>query len=74
MNFKTDWVLSMQLLTVVNQKVLIQTEQLSVGETRLGNTATDACNSGRVDLVGSSTVTCLASGQWSDGAATCQRQ
>ena len=39
----------------------------------LGNTATYSCNSG-FDLVGSSTVTCLASGQWSDGAPTCQRK
>ena len=46
---------------------------ISVGETTLGNTATYSCNSG-FDLVGSSTVTCLASGQWSDGAPTCQRK
>ena len=46
---------------------------VSVDETTLGNTATYSCNSG-YNLVGSSTVTCLASGQWSDGAPTCQRQ
>ena len=75
-----EFSLKFKLISIINEAVNCgQPESpdpngaVSVGETTLGNTATYSCNSG-YNLVGSSTTTCLASGQWSDGAATCQRQ
>ena len=39
--------------------------------TAVGQTATYSCNTG-YNLVGNSTRTCQATGNWSEGAPTCQ--
>ena len=44
---------------------------MNVTSTTLDSTANYSCNSG-YNLVGTATVTCTTSGEWSDGAPTCQ--
>ena len=43
------------------------------GGTTVGQTATYSCNTGH-NLVGSSTRTCQATGQWSGDAPICERK
>ena len=62
------------LSTVVNCNALSDPAngQVSTNRTTFGETATYICNTG-YNLVGDSTRTCEAAGQWSGSEPTCER-